>query len=219
MKLRCLLLLIALSLSVWGASAIVEPLAARDYDVSGGCYYEVMVKAQIRDVDKTNLQAVATCYFTYSSCGRRVRADGGLITGFVPADPYTGYEYLFSDRATFVGNVGTWIFQVMAPSCADRLHLEITGWKNLSAVEVNNVAFRRMRRLPVTVLNSLSSDSFQPWRFLYRQRWTILRKKCYLCEKQRRNEFAKGNLDRLASGNSLFPCHAHSQYRAFLPRG
>ena len=152
MKLRCLLLLIALSLSVWGASAIVEPLAARDYDVSGGCYYEVMVKAQIRDVDKTNLQAVATCYFTYSSCGRRVRADGGLITGFVPADPYTGYEYLFSDRATFVGNVGTWIFQVMAPSCADRLHLEITGWKNLSAVEVNNVAFRRMRRLPVTVL-------------------------------------------------------------------
>ena len=139
----CLLLF-----SARGVLAGGEALAGRACDISGGCYYEVAIAAEIGDADKTNLQALAACYFTYTAQGKPIRADEGLITGFVPASPHVGYEYLFVDRAKLTGDVAVWFFQVKSPSRADKLTLEIKEWKNLSILSVRDVRIREMSRLP-----------------------------------------------------------------------
>ena len=131
--------------------AKAEVLAGKVSDISGGCYYEVTITAGIGDADKTNLQALAACYFTYTAQGKSIRADEGLITGFVPANPNVGYEYLFVDRAKLTGDVAVWFFQVRSPSRADKLALEIKEWKNLSVLSVRDVRIREMSRLPEVV--------------------------------------------------------------------
>ena len=136
---------------VSGIYASDKTLYEKVCDISGGCYYEMTISAEISNADKTNLQALAACYFTYTSQGKSVRADEGRITGFVPANPYVGYEYLFADRAMLTEDVGRWFFQVRAPSRADKLKLELKAWRNISALKLKDVVIRKMSCLPEIV--------------------------------------------------------------------
>ena len=131
-----------------------QTLIERTYEITGDCYCEVTIRAEIGEDDKKNDLPIAVCNFAFASGGRLVRADDGLMTKYVPANPYVGYEYVFSDTAVLEGNVCKWVFQVRAPSCADRLQLEIKTWKNLSPVEIKDVGFRLMSHLPVVVTKS-----------------------------------------------------------------
>ena len=103
--------------------------------VEGGAFYEIALETTLPKGDIPADAIVGVCYFKFFNGTKKLRPDNALISGFVPRDLYTAYEYLYYDLSARRDKSLKWRFQFRVPDDANEMLVWIKAWPSICGID------------------------------------------------------------------------------------